>query len=84
MGNLAASHINAKDDRGREGTFFVFADLSCRTYGRYRLRFSLVNIPLAAARVGTTAPIVEHVMSDVFTVYSAKVSQRYHLELDVG
>lgn len=84
MGNLVSSNITAKDDRGRQGTFFVFTDLSCRTYGRYRLRFSLVKLPLAPAQVGTTAPILEHAMSDVFTVYSAKVSDRRHLKLDLN
>lgn len=74
MGNLVASCIDGRDEHGRAGKFFVFTDLSCRTYGRYRLKFSLVKLPIGETRTGATAPILGHVMSDVFTVYSAKVS----------
>lgn len=74
MGNLVASCIFGRDEHNRPGKFFVFTDLSCRAYGNYRLRFSMVRLPMGPAQPGTKAPAVDHVVSDVFTVYSAKAS----------
>jgi hypothetical protein len=72
MGTLVASSSAAKDDKGIPGVFFAFPDLSCRSYGRYRLRFSLLVIEPSSAGAGTMSQIVTHVMSDAFEVYSAK------------
>jgi hypothetical protein len=72
MGQLVASPSVAKDEHDIEGCFFCFPDLSCRTHGRYRLRFVLLRIDPANLHVGGVAPILTEVLSDVFTVYTAK------------
>jgi Velvet factor len=72
MGSLVASPSVAKDEHDVEGCFFCFPDLSCRTNGRYRLRFMLMRIDPEAMHVGNYAPILTEVLSDVFNVYTAK------------
>lgn len=54
-------------------TFFIFADLSVRTSGLYRLRFRLVDVgKVAESRPGTSTPILDEVWSEPFQVYAAK------------
>ncbi|KAJ4294024.1 hypothetical protein N0V90_007713 [Kalmusia sp. IMI 367209] len=72
MGQLVASPSVAKDEHDSEGCFFCFPDLSCRTHGRYRLRFVLMRIDPMNLHVGGFSPILTEVLSDVFTVYTAK------------
>jgi hypothetical protein len=72
MGQLVASPSVAKDEHDVEGCFFCFPDLSCRTHGRYRLRFVLMRIDPMNLHVGGYSPILTEVLSDVFTVYTAK------------
>lgn len=72
MGQLVASPSVAKDEHDVEGCFFCFPDLSCRTAGRYRLRFVLMRIDPMNLHVGGFSPILTDVLSDVFTVYTAK------------
>jgi hypothetical protein len=72
MGQLVASPSLAKDEHDVEGCFFCFPDLSCRTHGRYRLRFVLMRIDPEKLHVGGYSPILTEVLSDVFTVYTAK------------
>ncbi|KAF1972404.1 hypothetical protein BU23DRAFT_569189 [Bimuria novae-zelandiae CBS 107.79] len=72
MGQLVASPSVAKDEHDNEGCFFCFPDLSCRTNGRYRLRFVLMRIDPMNLHVGGFSPILTEVLSDVFTVYTAK------------
>ncbi|KAL2752825.1 hypothetical protein ACRALDRAFT_1065854 [Sodiomyces alcalophilus JCM 7366] len=72
MGSLAASAFVGEDENGEEGCFFCFSDLSCRTSGEYRLRFSVVVLDPLRGKVGKNSSIRASVMSDVFTVYSAK------------
>ncbi|KAF2203518.1 hypothetical protein GQ43DRAFT_260495 [Delitschia confertaspora ATCC 74209] len=72
MGQLVASPSVAKDEHDQEGCFFCFPDLSCRTHGRYRLRFILMRIDPMNLFVGGFTPILTEVLSDVFTVYTAK------------
>lgn len=72
MGQLVASPSVAKDEHDIEGCFFCFPDLSCRTHGRYRLRFVLMRIDPMNLHVGGFSPILTEVLSDVFTVYTAK------------
>lgn len=72
MGQLVASPSVAKDEHDVEGCFFCFPDLSCRTHGRYRLRFILMRIDPMNLHVGGFSPILTEVLSDVFTVYTAK------------
>ncbi|KAF2821486.1 hypothetical protein CC86DRAFT_303097 [Ophiobolus disseminans] len=72
MGQLVASPSVAKDEHDAEGCFFCFPDLSCRTHGKYRLRFVLMRIDPMNLHVGGYSPILTEVLSDVFTVYTAK------------
>lgn len=72
MGQLVASPSVAKDEHDIEGCFFCFPDLSCRTNGRYRLRFMLMRIDPTNLFVGGFSPILAEVLSEVFTVYTAK------------
>ncbi|KAF2634618.1 hypothetical protein P280DRAFT_413359 [Massarina eburnea CBS 473.64] len=72
MGQLVASPSVAKDEHDVEGCFFCFPDLSCRTHGRYRLRFVLMRLDPMNLHVGGFSPILNEVLSDVFTVYTAK------------
>ncbi len=54
MGTLVSSPFVGFDDAAppQEGCFFTFPDLSCRTTGRYRLRFQLVRIDPRTMRKG--------------------------------
>lgn len=72
MGQLVASPSVAKDEHDVEGCFFCFPDLSCRTNGRYRLRFVLVRLDPANLQIGSYSPVLTEVMSDVFNVFTAK------------
>lgn len=44
MGSLVSSPSLLKDNEGLPGCFFVFPDLSIRTEGVYRLKFSLMKL----------------------------------------
>ncbi|KAK4546536.1 hypothetical protein LTR36_001753 [Oleoguttula mirabilis] len=72
MGTLVASPYPAKDENGVAGTFFVFPDLSCRSPGKYRLRFNLLRIDPMMMQPGVSSPSVATVTTDVFNVYTAK------------
>lgn len=72
MGTLVASPFVGNDENGKEGCFFCFPDLSCRTPGSFRLKFALVVLDPLRMRPGGSSPIVASAMSDVFTVYNAK------------
>lgn len=72
MGTLVASPYQAKDEAGVAGTFFVFPDLSCRSPGKYRLRFKLLRIDPAHMLPGMSSPSVATIVTDVFSVYTAK------------
>ncbi|PHH91132.1 hypothetical protein CDD83_1561 [Cordyceps sp. RAO-2017] len=81
IGSLAASAFRLSDTSDHIGIWFVLQDLSVRTEGAFRLRFSFVNVGARggarrdgnAPRVNTgRAPILASCFSDVFNVYSAK------------
>ena len=72
MGSLVATPFVGKDDNNKEGCFFCFSDLSCRTAGSFRLNFNLVMIDPSRAAVVRHFPIVNRVTTDVFHVYNAK------------
>jgi hypothetical protein len=72
MGTLVSSPFVGQDEHGNEGCFFCFPDLSCRTHGRYRLRFVLMHLEPSDLRPDGYTPILTEVFSDVFTVFSAK------------
>ncbi|AEO58008.1 hypothetical protein MYCTH_2127031 [Thermothelomyces thermophilus ATCC 42464] len=72
MGTLVASPFVGLDDRGQEGCFFCFPDLSCRTPGLFRLKFALVVLDPARMCTGDRSAIVATAMSEPFQVYNAK------------
>ena len=72
MGTLVASPFVGVDEDDQQGCFFCFPDLSCRTHGRYRLCFVLMRIEMGDLRPGRYMPILTSVMTDVFTVFTAK------------
>ncbi|EHK26694.1 uncharacterized protein TRIVIDRAFT_167298 [Trichoderma virens Gv29-8] len=75
IGSLAASAFRLTDTTDHLGIWFVLQDLSVRTEGPFRLRFSFVNVGAhgGAGKVNTgRAPILASCFSEVFNVYSAK------------
>lgn len=71
MGNLVSAPFVGLDDHGVEGCFFCFPDLSCRTTGRYRLKFVLLVLPNRRGP-DVRVPVVSSVLSEDVTVYAAK------------
>ncbi|KAI1866934.1 hypothetical protein JX265_007510 [Neoarthrinium moseri] len=72
MGSLVASSFVGTDENGEEGSFFCFPDLSCRTPGSFRLKFSLLILDPTNHVPGSKHPVRAEAMSSVFTVYNAK------------
>lgn len=78
IGSLAASAFRLVDTEDKDGIWFVLQDLSVRTEGNFRLRFSFVNVGAPIMNGGQPsvnqgrAPVLASVFSDVFQVYSAK------------
>jgi hypothetical protein len=72
MGTLVASPYQAKDEHGVGGTFFVFPDLSCRSPGKYRLRFKLLRVDPTMMTPGAVHGSVASIVTDVFSVFTAK------------
>ncbi|KAH9902026.1 hypothetical protein F4778DRAFT_770840 [Xylariomycetidae sp. FL2044] len=82
IGSLAASGSRLTDPTDKIGIWFILQDLSVRTEGWFRLRFSFVNLrrPGASTSGGSDAdllnkdraPVLAQVFSDKFQVYSAK------------
>jgi len=72
MGTIVASPYQAKDEHGVAGTFFVFPDLSCRSPGKFRLKFKLLRVDIASMKPGGISPTVASSVSDIFSVYTAK------------
>ena len=72
MGTLVASPYQAKDEHGIAGTFFVFPDLSCRSPGKYRLRYKLLRVDPTNMTPGAVHGSVASIVTDIFSVYSAK------------
>ena len=72
MGTLVASPYQAKDEHGVAGTFFVFPDLSCRSPGKYRLKFKLLRVDPKNMVPGAVHGSVASIVTDVFSVFTAK------------
>lgn len=72
VGGLVASPFVGIDEYGVKGCFFPFPDISCRTIGRYRLKFTLVIVDPRKSGVGHKLPFRASVMSTPFEVYTAK------------
>jgi hypothetical protein len=73
MGTLVSSPFVGVDENGEEGCFFCFPDLSCRTHGKFKLKFVLMRIDWSNGPAQSeTMPIIASAMSETFTVYTAK------------
>lgn len=55
IGSLAASAFRLTDPHDRIGIWFVLQDLSVRTEGHFRLRFSFVNVGPSPSPDGSTS-----------------------------
>ena len=71
-GSLVSTPFYGRDDSGKEGCFFPFADLSVRTLGRYRLNFSLVMLDTSNLTRNAHFPTLAETMSGPFDAYTAK------------
>ncbi|CAK7272446.1 hypothetical protein SEPCBS119000_005129 [Sporothrix epigloea] len=66
-GTVVSSLHRLKDLNNRDGAFFVFGDLGCKTEGKFRLRFTLYQMQkLECVQLVST-------VSDAFQVYSPKL-----------
>ncbi|KAI2629859.1 hypothetical protein GGR54DRAFT_282413 [Hypoxylon sp. NC1633] len=82
IGSLAASASRLTDPTDKIGIWFILQDLSVRTEGWFRLRFSFINLrrPDTIPNGGSDAdllnrgraPVLAQVFSEKFQVYSAK------------
>lgn len=72
MGSLVSSPFVGQDDADEEGCFFCFSDLSCRTPGAFRLKFTLIMIDPTRAHLVKHFPTLAETKTDAFHVYSAK------------
>ncbi|KAI0013504.1 hypothetical protein F4779DRAFT_640885 [Xylariaceae sp. FL0662B] len=82
IGSLAASASRLTDPTDKIGIWFILQDLSVRTEGWFRLRFSFINLRRSGpAPNGSSdaellnrgkAPVLAQAFSDKFQVYSAK------------
>lgn len=71
-GSLVGTPFVGKDENKQEGCFFPFSDLSVRTLGRYRLKFSMIMIDPTKAGQCRHFPILAEILSAPFDVYTAK------------
>jgi hypothetical protein len=83
IGSIACSAARLTDPKEKIGIWFVLQDLSVRTEGHFRLRFSFINLrdenaPSSAgpydvnALVKGKAKVLAQIFSEPFQVYSAK------------
>jgi hypothetical protein len=72
MGSLVSTPFVGQDENGKEGCFFCFSDLSCRTPGSFRLKFTLMMIDPSRAGFVRHFPILAEIKSEPFKVFSAK------------
>ncbi|KAH6671169.1 velvet factor-domain-containing protein [Halenospora varia] len=81
IGSLSASAFRLTDPDDRIAIWFILQDLSVRTEGTFRLRFSFVNVGVPTTSPNSNgslqvnqgkAPVLAACFSEPFTVYSAK------------
>lgn len=72
MGTNVSSPFPGKDEHNIPKTFFTFPDISVRTPGMYRLKFTLCVVDLLTLGQGSNNPVPTSVMSDPFQVFNAK------------
>lgn len=70
IGCQISTSFVGEDERGEEGCFFSFPDLSCRTTGLFRLGFSLVKLDTTRAKEVKHLPILAMAQSNTFAVYA--------------
>ncbi|KAF4124229.1 Velvet factor [Geosmithia morbida] len=71
-GSLVGTPFYGKDELGQEGCFFPFPDLSVRTLGKYRLKFTLIMLNVSRPGQARHFPILAETFSNVFEVYAVK------------
>ncbi|KAI8997809.1 velvet factor-domain-containing protein [Pilobolus umbonatus] len=71
MGAIVSNSYPLVGPDNELGVFFIFQDLSVRVEGRFRLKFSLINLSEGNPLTGDTT-VCDDVISDPFTVFSAK------------
>jgi hypothetical protein len=72
IGTLVSSPFVGRDENDIECCFFPFDDLSIRTVGAYRLKFSLMVLDLAKMGVGNRVKVSDTVTSNVILVFNPK------------
>jgi hypothetical protein len=80
IGSLSATSFKLNDPQGVPGLWFIFQDLSIRTEGRFRLKFTFFDLmchrqPLAPASgepLVDFSPLLASIYSAPFQVWSAK------------
>jgi hypothetical protein len=72
IGKLVASPFFGLDPSGTECVFVCFPDLSVRTAGAYRLKFSILVLDPRTIGPSSVVPVLASVTSNVFQVYNAK------------
>jgi homospermidine synthase len=58
--------------------FFIFADVSVRKAGEYRLQFTLMKMEPALMMQGSSVPAIHVVTSDMFRAVNAKDFDQVH------
>ncbi|KAG0030878.1 hypothetical protein BGZ81_002095 [Podila clonocystis] len=77
MGSVVVSPILLFNEKGEQGWYFSFPDLSIRTEGVYTLKFSLLRLGSfdfmsPADDDEDSSPVIAEATSEPFTVFSAK------------
>ncbi|KAL1921641.1 uncharacterized protein VTP21DRAFT_10283 [Calcarisporiella thermophila] len=72
IGSLVSSALKLHDLDGKLGIYFVFQDLSVRTEGSFRLKFSFAEVGGHEAVSMGVSRVHAEIFTDPFTVYSAK------------
>ncbi|KAG0037609.1 hypothetical protein BGZ82_002233 [Podila clonocystis] len=77
MGSVVVSPILLLNEKGEQGWYFSFPDLSIRTEGVYTLKFSLLRLGSfdfmsPADDDEDSSPVIAEAISEPFTVFSAK------------
>ncbi|VUC26436.1 unnamed protein product [Clonostachys rosea] len=71
-GSQVAAPFFGKDEKGVEGCFFTFSDLSVRTLGHYKLKFNMIMLDTSNPGQSKHFPNLCDVISSQFSVYTAK------------
>jgi hypothetical protein len=75
---LQGSTASKRQPHDIPGAFFIFADISLRKAGEYRLLFTLMKMGCDALKPGSRLPFVSVVVSDMFRAVNAKDFDQVH------